>query len=543
MEAKRHMSIIDIGEDLVEEQTQSIYLKYRPHRFDDVLGQNNALKGLKKRVAEGQIMKSPTYMFTGSRGCGKTTSARILAAAVNCEFSDDGNPCAKCDQCLAIMSGRMTGAVNELNAADNRGIDSIRAIIDTMPMGVAAKYKVYIIDEIHRLTIDAFNALLKTIEEPPADNIIFIFATTDPEQVIDTIRSRATQVQFRDLSDDDLYGLAKDISDKESIEVSEDDLWEIVAAGNGSARDTIGALESVSLGQPLSVTNTMHSLIEACINRDVSSGLVAIAEADADGSINYRTLIGKMFSFWRDSLIYMTNPDLVPSKSEKVEQLLEGASKMGRVAVVRNLDTISSAISQMKREGGHRILMEGAFVKMIVPSAKSQWDAVVTDIEDLREALLDEIESLKKQIAKGSVAESPWDHKSPSGKGPDPDDPWSEDESDDDEVDDLVEQDEEREDPAPPKKRDKKKSEPEPEPEQTPDEDDGVIQIDEFIEVWETLMSGYNTRWASKLKKADIEASDNGFVIVTSRPIIGKVQTRVREDLDLDVNIEFEHEE
>ena len=530
--------------DLTEEQSQaengayeeqSLYLKYRPYRFDDVLGQQNAVTGLKKRVAEGTVMSSHAYMFTGSRGCGKTTSARILAAAVNCERSTDGNPCGECDQCVAIMTGRSTGDVYELNAAENRGIDAMRAIIDTMPMGSPGRYKIYIFDEVHRLTADAASALLKPLEEPPSDNIIFILATTDPEQVLDTIRSRCTQVSFRDISDDDLLGLVRRISRGESMDLTEGQLLEAVAAGNGSARDAISALESVSLGMGFSVNETLHSLLDACIRRDISAGLLSIATADAEGSVNYRALVTKMFAFWRDAMIYSSNADLVPPKSEQVEELLERASKMGMVPISRNLNTLAGAIAQMKREGGHRILLEGAFTSMMVPASRSQWDAVVSDIEDLREEVSEGFASLRREIAssisRSAAGSDPWSasdsafatQEQEGLSWPEAADPIPEgDDEDDSKEAPVVER-------APAQTAESEPSAP-------------SLDLDEFISRWDDLMEGYTTRWANSLRKAEVEHDDEGFIIVTKRPVLEKVQRRVLEDLALDVAVTFESE-
>ena len=526
--------------DLTEEQSQaeqnaygeqSLYLKYRPHSFGDVLGQQNAVAGLKKRVAEGTIMSSHAYMFTGSRGCGKTTSARILAAAVNCLHSIDGDPCGSCDQCVAIMSGRSTGDVYELNAAENRGIDAMRSIIDTMPMGSPGRYKVYIFDEVHRLTPDAASALLKPLEEPPSDNIIFILATTDPEQVLDTIRSRCTQVSFRDISDDDLLDLVSRISEKESMELAENQLMEAVAAGNGSARDAISALESVSLGMGFSVNETLHSLLDACIRRDISAGLLSIAAADAEGSVNYRALVSKMFAFWRDAMIYNSNPDLVPSKSETIEELLERASKMGMVPISRNLNTLAATIAQMKREGGHRILLEGAFTSMMVPASRSQWDAVVSDIEDLREEIAEGFAALRRDFAtapRPATEGNPWP--SDGGKSaPAEDADWPG-------VDPVPEGDDDEEESTPEEapsavERSSKSTDSKP-----------SMTLDEFIDKWDDLMEGYTTRWANSLRKAEVEQEGEAFIIVTSRPVLEKVQGRVLKDLDLDVTVTFEHD-
>ena len=535
--------------DLTDEQDQaqgdpfgeqSLYLKYRPHSFDDVLGQQNAVAGIKKRIEDGSIMSSHAYMFTGPRGSGKTTTARILAAALNCEFRTDGNPCGTCDQCVAIMSGRVSGSVNELNSADNRGIDAMRYIVDTMAMGVSTRYKVYIFDEVHLLTRDAASLFLKYLEEPPSDNIVFILATTDPEQVLDTIRSRCTQIHFRDISDQDLLGLVRSISEKESMDLTEKQLNEAVDLGNGSARDTISALESVSLGMGFSVRDTLHSLLDASIRRDVSAGILSIAASDAEGTVNYRTLVSKMFSFWRDAMIYSSNPELLPAKSDDMEDLLERASKLGMVTIGRNLNTLAGTIAQMKREGGHRILLEGALVSMMVPGSKSQWDSIVAEIEDLREDLLREIQDLKRGVP---TLPAPSDGASaPKIKSKPKDDTSSEDPWADSHPKDATEDASWPEGDGGVSEGDQDGADSEDAAEDSIPDDAPEMDLEEFQEIWDEAMKGYTTRWANSLRKADVQQSDGGFVILTARPVLEKVQSRVLDDLDLDVNITFEHE-
>ena len=218
----------------------SLYRKFRPATFDDVKGQDHIVKTLKNQMNSGRL--GHAYLFCGTRGTGKTSVAKILAKAVNCEHPVDGSPCNECDTCRAIQNGASTNVI-EIDAASNNGVDSIRTIRDeVLYRPTSGKYKVYIIDEVHMLSTGAFNALLKTLEEPP-EYIIFILATTEVNKIPITILSRCQRYDFHRISVETITNRLKELTARENIAVEEKALRYVAKAGDGSMRDALSILD------------------------------------------------------------------------------------------------------------------------------------------------------------------------------------------------------------------------------------------------------------------------------------------------------------
>src|SRR5512142_2692257 len=221
---------------------QVLARKYRPQRFSDVIGQEHVTRTLKNAIEQGRIAHG--YIFSGHRGIGKTTVARILAAALNCRSSDHPvpEPCGVCESCVEVRAGSSVG-VSEIDAATNRGIDEIRELRDAARYRPARdRYKIYILDEAHQITDAAFNALLKTLEEPPG-HVIFMMATTQPEDIPQTIRSRCQHFSFHAVKFDEIVGQLRDISKKEKIKADDDALAMLAEAGDGSMRDALSIMD------------------------------------------------------------------------------------------------------------------------------------------------------------------------------------------------------------------------------------------------------------------------------------------------------------
>ena len=215
---------------------QVLYRKYRPKSFDDVYGQDHVTQTLRNELRMNRVHHA--YLFTGSRGTGKTTCAKILSKAVNCLDLHDGDPCGVCANCVGIDSGEILDVV-EMDAASNRGIDDIRAIIDEVAFAPArAKYRVYIIDEVHMLSRDAWNALLKTLEEPPA-HVVFILATTEVNKIPETILSRCQRFDFHRISPADISARLHEIAEKEGISLTDEAALLIAVIADGAMRDAI----------------------------------------------------------------------------------------------------------------------------------------------------------------------------------------------------------------------------------------------------------------------------------------------------------------
>ena len=275
----------------MSEKYQALYRKWRPMTFDDVVGQNHITETLKHELASEKI--GHAYLFCGTRGTGKTTTAKIFSRAVNCENPKDGEPCNVCDTCKGIIDGRIMD-VYEMDAASNNGVDAIRNLREEViytPAG--CKYKVYIIDEVHMLTIQAFNALLKTLEEPP-EHALFILATTEPQKIPQTILSRCQRYDFKRIGVDDIAGRLKKVAAAEGINATEDALELIAEIGDGSMRDALSVLDRCSaFGEELrrenvsEIVGIVDERVLFDITEDVISNNVSGAIAKLDGLFEY----------------------------------------------------------------------------------------------------------------------------------------------------------------------------------------------------------------------------------------------------------------
>src|SRR5579864_7370617 len=222
-----------------DEPYQSLYRRYRPQRFGEVRGQDHVTTALRNAVRNDRVAHA--YLFSGPRGTGKTSTARILAKALNCTDLRDGEPCCECESCLAIQAGSSLDVV-ELDAASNNGVDAMRDLVSRAALGSPGRRKVYIVDEVHMLSTGASNALLKTLEEPPG-HVVFVLATTDPQKVLPTIRSRTQHFEFRLLGPDVLHGLLHGVRSAAGIDVGDEALSAAVRRGRGSARDALSVLD------------------------------------------------------------------------------------------------------------------------------------------------------------------------------------------------------------------------------------------------------------------------------------------------------------
>ena len=242
----------------------ALYRKYRPNSFDDVLGQNKVVAVIKNAIINNKV--SHAYLFSGPRGTGKTTVAKILARLVNCErLSSDGKPCEKCFNCINYLN---SNDIVEIDAASNNGVDEIRELIDKVNLVPSnAKYKIYIIDEVHMLTNQAFNALLKTLEEPPS-HVIFVLATTDPQKVPLTISSRCQKFQFSKIDDMCIVERLQKIVALEKINIDEEALFEIARLSDGGMRDAINMLDQLATYESGQITLDEVHMVAGSVSYD-----------------------------------------------------------------------------------------------------------------------------------------------------------------------------------------------------------------------------------------------------------------------------------
>lgn len=295
---------------------QALYRKWRPKTFSDVVGQEHVTETLQRQVAEGRL--SHAYLFTGTRGTGKTTCAKILAKAVNCEHPENGNPCNKCQSCLGIESGGFLD-VMELDAASNNGVDHVRALRDEAIYSPAqVKKRVYIIDEVHMLSIAAFNALLKILEEPP-EHLMFILATTELHKVPATILSRCQRFAFRRILPREIVGRLNYIAEKEGIDLRPDGAELLAHIADGALRDALslldqcaaagGTIDSAAVLDALGLAGNLQTaqLMDCVLRRDTKAALLLLHRLYGSGK-DVGTVLGELSALARDLLISKTAP-------------------------------------------------------------------------------------------------------------------------------------------------------------------------------------------------------------------------------------------
>jgi DNA polymerase-3 subunit gamma/tau len=366
--------------------TQSLYRRYRPRRFSELKGQDHVVRALRTAVAEGR--EGQAYLFSGPRGTGKTSSARILAKVLNCANPSDGEPCCECESCLAVERG-VSYDVHELDAASNNGVDAMRDLIEKASLGTPGRHKVYILDEVHMLSKAAEAALLKTLEEPPP-HVVFVLATTDPQKMSDTIRSRTQHLQFHLLPADTLAEHVRWVAADAGIEVSDTAIEQALSRGGGSARDTLSALELVaSTGDDGIEVVPLDEFVEAMIDRDPGRGLTVVAHATASG-MDPRTFTEELIGFLRNGFLSLMAPELVQVPSSRLDGIASQAQRLGAAGLVRGIELLGSALSEMRHAPDPRVLLDVAAVQLTA-------DDVGGDVG----ALLARLERLERQVASG----------------------------------------------------------------------------------------------------------------------------------------------
>jgi DNA polymerase-3 subunit gamma/tau len=357
---------------------QSLYRRYRPRRFGEVRGQEHVMRALRNAVRDSTV--SHAYLFSGPRGTGKTSSARILAKALNCEAPVEGEPDCTCESCLAVEAGRSMDVV-ELDAASNNGVDAMRDLVSRVALGTGGRAKVYIVDEVHMLSAAASNALLKTLEEPPA-HVTFVLATTDPQKVLPTIRSRTQHFEFRLLSPDVLADHLRWVVDDAGIAVDDEAIALAVRRGRGSARDALSALDQIIAGGIGEEDASLDELLESLCERDTARALAAIAMA-ANAGREPRQLAEALLANLRDALLSVLAPDVVSLPDEAMEQIADQGRRLGPAAVVRALDAIGEALLAMRDAPDPRVTLEVALVRVTRPDLDTSPAAIVERLERL----------------------------------------------------------------------------------------------------------------------------------------------------------------
>jgi DNA polymerase-3 subunit gamma/tau len=366
---------------------QSLYRRYRPQRFSEVRGQDHVVNALRHAVRDNRVAHA--YLFSGPRGTGKTSTARILAKALNCTNQTDGEPCGVCDSCVDITRGASFD-VHELDAASNNRVEEMRELVARASLATPGRWKVYIVDEVHMLSNSASNALLKTLEEPP-DHVVFVLATTDPQKVLPTIRSRTQHYEFHLLDAEVLEGLLADVARDAELELPDTAVEAAVRRGRGSARDALSALDQVvAAGVVEDDSPFLQELLVSLAERDTARALQAIDGALVAGNDALRVATGLLDELRRQFLSALApsvlneadSPGALASGSVPHGDLLLGPARS-----VRAMELLGTAMVAMRDALDTRITLEVAIVRLTHP-----------EVDDEPGALLERIERLERRV-------------------------------------------------------------------------------------------------------------------------------------------------
>jgi DNA polymerase III subunit gamma/tau len=367
----------------------SLYRRFRPQTFAELRGQDHVVRALRTAVATDRVAHA--YLFSGPRGTGKTTSARILAKALNCESQVGGEPCGVCHSCLEITKGTSLD-VTELDAASTNGVDAIRDLVNHAALGTPGRWKVYIVDEVHMLSTAAANALLKTVEEPPP-HVVFVLATTDPQKVPATLRSRTVHLEFRLLPGETLHDLLAEIRAAASLDVGDDAIDAAVRRGHGSARDALSALDQlVASGDADDVRPTFDDLFSAVADERATDALTSLAALYGAGW-SAQQLATEACSELRQAFLLQLAPDVAEAAGADRARLGALGAALGLARTVRALETIGAAMVEMREAPDAAVVLEIAVVRLARP-----------ELDVTPAALLERLERLEQHAARAPDA-------------------------------------------------------------------------------------------------------------------------------------------
>ena len=381
---------------------QALYRRYRPINFDDMIGQEHITKTLRNQIVTGRT--SHAYIFTGIRGTGKTSTAKVFSRAINCTNPKNGNPCNECPTCKGILDGSILD-VSEIDAASNNGVDNIREIRDeVIYSAVQAKYKVFIIDEVHMLSPSAFNALLKTLEEPP-EHVVFILATTDIHKVPETILSRCQRFDFRRITSDDVAAHLKKVTSADGVEIDDKGLKLVARLAEGSMRDALSIMDrclaygsgKLSYDEIVNILGVAEDSQTLEMLKSVAAGDTAAAVSSLDYMLaagkSIDIIIGGLIASVRNIMMCLTlkNPEtVIDVGGETLDELKAAAKDFTEEKCINCIKTLSGAAADVKFSPNPRVTLEICLIKLCNPSYMQS-----------QEVLLDRLSTVEKKMAEG----------------------------------------------------------------------------------------------------------------------------------------------
>ncbi len=398
----------------------ALYRKFRPLKFEDMVGQEHITQTIKNQIIAGRV--GHAYLLNGVRGTGKTTTAKILARAVNCLNAQNGEPCNECEICKAALSGSLTDIV-EMDAASNNSVDDIRAIRDEVNfLPTLAKYRVYIIDEVHMLSTGAFNALLKTLEEPPA-HVKFILATTEPQKLPATILSRCQRFDFKKISNEDISKRLQFVCDEDKIEITKEAINIISVLAEGAMRDALSILERCLQESNEKIDEDLvkdlvgipkltfiEKIVQSITDNDIEKTIKSVEEVIQEGK-DLTNLLWELIKYTKDVLVWKTTGKLQIYNEEELKIIANIAEKVSKERLLQIIYTLSELENEMKWSSQKAVLFEVAMIKLCQPVINMQNSESVEVSNVELENLVNRITILEKKVSQSNSTNSKNDKK------------------------------------------------------------------------------------------------------------------------------------